>query len=92
MPAFASLQQQKRGSEANAARRASMSDQTAKGGIFSQFFHKCVVVITTSQCYFMIRANMPQQLWQERGEINDRKLTSKRSTREATIGVLIVLG
>ncbi|RMJ06758.1 hypothetical protein BHE90_009754 [Fusarium euwallaceae] len=39
MPAFASLQQQKRGSEANAARRASMSDQQAKGGIFSQFFH-----------------------------------------------------
>ncbi|KAI8684078.1 hypothetical protein NCS57_00073200 [Fusarium keratoplasticum] len=39
MPAFASLQEQKRGSEANAARRASMSDQTAKGGIFSQFFH-----------------------------------------------------
>ncbi|KAF5006028.1 hypothetical protein FDECE_7578 [Fusarium decemcellulare] len=39
MPAFASLQEQKRGSDANAARRASMSDQTSKGGIFSQFFH-----------------------------------------------------
>ncbi|KAM0437680.1 hypothetical protein ACHAPT_002044 [Fusarium lateritium] len=38
MPAFASLQEQRRG-EANAARRASMSDQQAKGGIFSQFFH-----------------------------------------------------
>ncbi|KAF4979027.1 hypothetical protein FZEAL_4702 [Fusarium zealandicum] len=39
MPAFASLHEQKRGSDANAARRASMSDQQAKGGIFSQFFH-----------------------------------------------------
>lgn len=42
MPAFASLQEQKRGSDANAARRASMSDQEPKGGIFSQFFHKYV--------------------------------------------------
>ena len=42
MPGFDSLQQQKRGSDANAARRQSMSDQQAKGGIFSQFFHKYV--------------------------------------------------
>jgi hypothetical protein len=39
MPAFASLQQQKRGSDANAARRQSLSDQQAKGGVLSQFFH-----------------------------------------------------
>ncbi|KAI5466789.1 hypothetical protein BGZ63DRAFT_418543 [Mariannaea sp. PMI_226] len=39
MPAFASLQEQKRGSEANNARRQSMSDQVPKGGIFSQLFH-----------------------------------------------------
>lgn len=42
MPAFASLSEQKRGSDALAARRASMSDQEQKGGIFSQFFHKYV--------------------------------------------------
>ena len=40
MPAFASLHEQKRGSEANIARRQSMSDQQPKGGIFSQLFHK----------------------------------------------------
>ncbi|KAH7163306.1 hypothetical protein B0J13DRAFT_34526 [Dactylonectria estremocensis] len=39
MPAFASLHEQKRGSDANAARRASMSDQEVKGGFISQFFH-----------------------------------------------------
>ncbi|KAH6898832.1 hypothetical protein B0T10DRAFT_120986 [Thelonectria olida] len=39
MPAFASLSEQKRGSEANTVRRQSMSDQQPKGGIFSQFFH-----------------------------------------------------
>ncbi|RBQ80752.1 hypothetical protein FVER14953_20600 [Fusarium verticillioides] len=39
MPAFASLSEQKRAGDANAARRASMSDQQAKGGLFSQFFH-----------------------------------------------------
>ncbi|KAF5623376.1 hypothetical protein F52700_9998 [Fusarium sp. NRRL 52700] len=46
MPAFASLNEQKRAGDANAARRASMSDQQAKGGLFSQFFHKYVTVIT----------------------------------------------
>ncbi|TWU77913.1 hypothetical protein ED733_005067 [Metarhizium rileyi] len=40
MPAFESLQQQKNSQDA--ARRQSMSDQQAKGGIFSQFFHKYV--------------------------------------------------
>jgi hypothetical protein len=40
MPAFAGLHEQKRGSDASAARRASMTDQQAKGGLFSQFFHK----------------------------------------------------
>ncbi|CAJ0546170.1 hypothetical protein HG530_005154 [Fusarium avenaceum] len=39
MPAFAGLHEQKRGSDASAARRASMTDQQAKGGMFSQFFH-----------------------------------------------------
>jgi hypothetical protein len=38
MPAFESLHQQKR-SDANIARRQSMSDQHAKGGFLSQFFH-----------------------------------------------------
>ncbi|KAF5023594.1 hypothetical protein F66182_4352 [Fusarium sp. NRRL 66182] len=42
MPAFASLSEQKRGSQDSATRRASMSDQQAKGGIFSQFFHKYI--------------------------------------------------
>ncbi|OAQ72761.1 hypothetical protein VFPPC_00648 [Pochonia chlamydosporia 170] len=37
MPAFESLQQQKNNQDA--VRRQSMSDQQAKGGIFSQFFH-----------------------------------------------------
>jgi hypothetical protein len=46
MPAFASLSEQKRAGDANAARRASMSDQQAKGGLFSQFFHKYVTIIT----------------------------------------------
>lgn len=41
MPAFDSLHQQKR-TEANIARRQSMSDQHVKGGIFSQLFHKYV--------------------------------------------------
>lgn len=45
MPAFASLNEQKRGSEANVARRQSMSDQQPKGGIFSQFFHKYVILL-----------------------------------------------
>lgn len=40
MPAFEGLQ--KRTSEANAARRASMTDQQQKGGMFSTFFHKYV--------------------------------------------------
>ncbi|KAF5001400.1 hypothetical protein FGRMN_1069 [Fusarium graminum] len=39
MPAFAGLNQQKRGSDASAARRQSMTDQQIKGGMFSQFFH-----------------------------------------------------
>lgn len=47
MPAFASLNEQKRAGDANAARRASMSDQQAKGGLFSQFFHKYVTIITS---------------------------------------------
>jgi hypothetical protein len=41
MPGFDSLQNQKRG-EANVARRQSMSDQQAKGGFLSNFFHKYV--------------------------------------------------
>ena len=40
MPGFESLANQKRGSDANIARRASLSDQAPKTGIFSQFFHK----------------------------------------------------
>jgi hypothetical protein len=48
MPAFASLSEQKRAGDANAARRASMSDQQAKGGLFSQFFHKYVTIITST--------------------------------------------
>lgn len=48
MPAFASLSEQKRAGDANAARRASMSDQQAKGGLFSQFFHKYVTIITSN--------------------------------------------
>ena len=39
MPGFESLANQKRGSDANIARRASLSDQAPKTGIFSQFFH-----------------------------------------------------
>ncbi|KAF4510720.1 hypothetical protein G6O67_002591 [Ophiocordyceps sinensis] len=38
MPAFHSLQQQKRGGP-DATRRQSLSDQLAKGGIFHQLFH-----------------------------------------------------
>ncbi|KAK5990893.1 hypothetical protein PT974_09168 [Cladobotryum mycophilum] len=38
MPAFEGLQQHRRDSN-NAARRQSMSDQQAKPGLFSQFFH-----------------------------------------------------
>ncbi|KAG5986688.1 hypothetical protein E4U54_005295 [Claviceps lovelessii] len=38
MPAFESLQNQKR-SNVDVLRRQSMSDQHAKGGMFSQFFH-----------------------------------------------------
>ncbi|KAG5928653.1 hypothetical protein E4U42_000259 [Claviceps africana] len=38
MPAFEALQNQKRGNT-DMSRRQSMSDQHAKGGIFSQFFH-----------------------------------------------------
>ena len=41
MPAFDGLQQQ-RGNAQAAARRQSMSDQQAKLGVFSQFFHKYV--------------------------------------------------
>ncbi|GJN73128.1 hypothetical protein VFPFJ_03540 [Purpureocillium lilacinum] len=37
MPAFESLQQQK--NKQDAARRQSLSDQQAKGGVFSQLFH-----------------------------------------------------
>jgi hypothetical protein len=48
MPAFASLSEQKRAGDANAARRASMSDQQAKGGLFSQFFHKYVTIVTST--------------------------------------------
>jgi len=40
MPAFESLQQQK--NKQDAARRQSLSDQQAKGGVFSQLFHKYV--------------------------------------------------
>ena len=40
MPAFESLNEQRRANEANVARRQSISDQSPKGGIFSQFFHK----------------------------------------------------
>lgn len=43
MPGFDSLQQQKRGNEANAARRQSMSDQQGKGGFLMNLFHKYVV-------------------------------------------------
>lgn len=39
MPAFEGLHAQKRNSDAHAARRASMTDQQQKGGIFSTFFH-----------------------------------------------------
>ncbi|KAG6019372.1 hypothetical protein E4U41_003270 [Claviceps citrina] len=39
MPAFESLQAQKR-TNSDGLRRQSLSDQHAKGGIFSQFFHK----------------------------------------------------
>jgi hypothetical protein len=39
MPAFASLSEQKRGSQDSATRRASMSDQQPKSGLFGQFFH-----------------------------------------------------
>ncbi|KAM4059624.1 hypothetical protein HRG_002746 [Hirsutella rhossiliensis] len=38
MPAFDSLQQQKRGGT-DATRRQSLSDQQAKGGIFHTLFH-----------------------------------------------------
>ena len=44
MPAFESLQQHKNNQDAT--RRQSMSDQQAKGGIFSQFFHKYVVALS----------------------------------------------
>ena len=52
MPAFESLSQQRR-SEANAARRQSISDQTARGGIFTQFFHKyasTTLIFTETLC------------------------------------------
>ncbi|PHH92259.1 hypothetical protein CDD83_8184 [Cordyceps sp. RAO-2017] len=42
MPGFDSLQQHKRGNDVDAARRQSMSDQHAKGGIFHQLFHNNV--------------------------------------------------
>ncbi|KAG6005147.1 hypothetical protein E4U21_000401 [Claviceps maximensis] len=38
MPAFEALHNQKR-ANSDSIRRQSMSDQHAKGGIFSQFFH-----------------------------------------------------
>lgn len=44
MPAFESLQQH-RNNENSAARRQSMSDQQAKGGFLSQFFHKYVCTL-----------------------------------------------
>jgi len=44
MPAFASLSEQKRGSQDSATRRASMSDQQPKSGLFGQFFHKYVTI------------------------------------------------
>lgn len=40
MPGFEGLQQQKRSSEANTARRASLSEQHAKPGFLGQLFHK----------------------------------------------------
>lgn len=45
MPAFASLAEQKRGSQDSATRRASMSDQAPKSGLFGQFFHKYVTIV-----------------------------------------------
>ena len=45
MPAFASLSEQKRGSQDSAARRASMSDQAPKAGLFGSFFHKYVTTV-----------------------------------------------
>jgi hypothetical protein len=42
MPGFDSLHQQKRGTDANTARRQSLSDQQIKPGILGQFFHKYV--------------------------------------------------
>ncbi|CAM1507074.1 Fc.00g067150.m01.CDS01 [Cosmosporella sp. VM-42] len=39
MPAFAGLHEAKRGSDSAAARRASMTDQEAKGGFISNLFH-----------------------------------------------------
>lgn len=45
MPAFASLSEQKRGSQDSATRRASMSDQQPKAGLFGQFFHKYVTIV-----------------------------------------------
>ncbi|KAF4581204.1 conidiation-specific expression protein [Ophiocordyceps camponoti-floridani] len=39
LPAFDALHQHKRGSDAGATRRVSMSDQQSKGGIFHQLFH-----------------------------------------------------
>ncbi|KAG9257040.1 uncharacterized protein F5Z01DRAFT_671488 [Emericellopsis atlantica] len=39
MPAFEGLQNQKRSSEANIARRQSLSDQAPKPGLFGTFFH-----------------------------------------------------
>ncbi|KAF9765549.1 hypothetical protein IL306_002164 [Fusarium sp. DS 682] len=46
MPAFASLSEQKRAGDANAARRASMSDQQVKVGLFSQLLHKYVTIVS----------------------------------------------
>ena len=45
MPAFESLQGHK--NKMDAQRRQSMSDQQAKGGIFSQLFHKLVLPLYT---------------------------------------------
>lgn len=44
MPGFDSLQQQKRGNDASAQRRESLSDQARQGGMFHTMFHKYVIL------------------------------------------------
>ncbi|KFH43593.1 hypothetical protein ACRE_056440 [Hapsidospora chrysogenum ATCC 11550] len=58
MPAFESLNEQRRANEANVARRQSISDQSPKGGIFSQFFHKYGVPIQS-----MARPHVARMNW-----------------------------